>query len=63
MCLCAGSVSAERMGQGEVSGFTCRMLCTWQALGLGIKGPWLAPGGQILALVVQMDLENAILNL
>ena len=55
-----GSVSAERMGQGEVSGFTCRMLCTWQVLDLGIEGPWLALGGLILALV---GLRSAILNL
>ena len=27
---------------------TCRMLCTWQLLGLAVKGPWLAPGGLIL---------------
>ena len=28
------SVSAERVGQGEVSGVTRRALCTWQLLGL-----------------------------
>ena len=27
VCLCAGSVSAERVRQGEVGGTTCRVLC------------------------------------
>ena len=27
--LCAGSASAERVGQGEVGGVTHRVLCTW----------------------------------
>ena len=29
-CLSGGSASAERVGQGEVSGVTHRVLCTWQ---------------------------------
>ena len=28
----------------------CRVLCTWQLLGLAAKGPWLAPGGPTLGL-------------
>ena len=31
------SVSAERVGQGEVSGFTHRVTCTWWLLGLAVK--------------------------
>ena len=45
-----GSASAERVGQGEVSGVTRRMLCTWQLLGLAVKATWLAPGWPILTL-------------
>ena len=36
-CWCAGSASAERVGQGEVGGVTRRVLCTWQLLGLAVK--------------------------
>ena len=32
-----------------MGGITCRVLCTWQLLGLAVKGPWLGPGGTILA--------------
>ena len=46
---CAGSASAERVGQGEVGRVIYRVLCTRQLLGLAVKGPWLAPGGPILA--------------
>ena len=42
----AGSASAERVGQGEVGGVTHRVLCTWQLLGMAVKGLWLAPVGQ-----------------
>ena len=49
---CVGSVLAEteRVGQREVGGVTCRMLCTWWPLGLTVKGSWLAPGGPPLAM-------------
>ena len=50
MCLHAGSMSAERVRHGEVGGVTHSVLCTWQLLGLAVKGPWLAPGGLIVAL-------------
>ena len=36
VCLRTGSVSAERVGQEEVGGVTCRVLCTWWLLGLAI---------------------------
>ena len=47
---CAGSASAEMVGQGEVGGVTRSVLCTWQLLGLTVKRPWLALGGPILTL-------------
>ena len=34
-----GSSLAERVGQGEVSGVTGRVLCTWWLLGLAFKRP------------------------
>ena len=37
------------VGQGKVGGVTHRVLCAWKLLGLAVKGPWLAPGGSILA--------------
>ena len=40
-----GSASAERVGQGEVGGVTCRVTCTRWRLGLAVKAPWL---GQFL---------------
>ena len=46
-----GSASAETVGQGEVGGVIYRILCTWQLLGLAVKGPWLTQGGPILALL------------
>ena len=51
--LCAGSASAERVGQGEVGGVTGRVLCTWWLLGLALKRPWLVPGGPPHALTGQ----------
>ena len=48
--LCAGSASAQMVGQEEVGGVTCRVLCSWWLLGLGLKGPGLGPGGLALAL-------------
>ena len=47
-CMCADSVSAERVVQGEVGGVTHVVLCTWQLLGL--KGSWMALDGPILTL-------------
>ena len=34
--LCAGSTSAERVGQGEVDGVTCRVTCNMVAARLGL---------------------------
>ena len=49
-CWHPASASAERVEQGEVSGATRRVTCTWQLLGLAVKEPWLALGGSILIL-------------
>ena len=59
----AGSVSAERVGQGEVGGVTGRVLCTWWLLGLALKRPWLVPGGSPHALTTWTGLENITLTL
>ena len=37
MCWCIGSVSAERVGQGDVGGAIPRVLCAWWLLGLAVK--------------------------
>ena len=58
--LCAGSASAERVGEGEVGGVTGRVLCTWWLLGLALKRSWLAPGGPPHALTAWTGLENTI---
>ena len=60
VCLHTGSVSAERVGQEEVGGFTHRVQCTWQLLGLAIKGPWLPLGGPILTLAARISLETLL---
>ena len=57
-----GSASPDRVEQGEVGGVTRRVLCTWQLLGLGVKGPWLTPGGLILSLAARAGLENTTLT-
>ena len=63
MCLCAGSVLADRVGQGEVGGITRSVTCTWWLLGLAVKAPWLGLGGQYLALAAWTGLENTTLTL
>ena len=55
---CAGSASAERVEQGEVGGVTRRVTCTWQLLGLAVKGSWLTPDRPILGLAAWAGLEN-----
>ena len=52
-------MSAERGGQREVGGVTCRVTCTWWLLGLAVKVPW----GAFLALAAWTGLENATLTL
>ena len=58
--LCAGSASAERVGQGKVGGVIRRVLCTWQLLGLAVNEPWLTTSGPIPVLVVQTGLETLL---
>ena len=38
------------LGVGLNSSRDSQVLCTWQLLVLGVKEPWLAPGGAILVL-------------
>ena len=57
------SVPAERVGQGEVGGVICRVLCTLWLLGLALKRPWLALGGPPPALTGWTGLENTTLTL
>ena len=40
-----GSVGAERVGQGEVGGFTQRVQTAWPRL---VNSSWLEPGGPFL---------------
>ena len=46
--LARGFCISRKEGQGELGGVTCRVVCSWQLLGLAVKRPWLAPGGPIL---------------
>ena len=57
-----GSALAERVGQGEMGGVTCRVLCTWWLLGLAFKRPWLVPGGPPHTLTAWTGLENTTLT-
>ena len=57
-CAC-GSVSAERVGEGEVGVVTHRVTCTWWLLlGLAVKAPWLGQDGPILALAWAGGMTN-----
>ena len=48
----AGSVSAERVGQGDSTHW---VLYTWWVLGLAVIREWLALGGAILDLSRQLE--------
>ena len=50
MRLCVGSVSVERVVQGEVGGVTAECCAHGSYLDLAVKRPLLAPGGSILKL-------------
>ena len=43
-----GSVSAERVGQGEAGGCTRRVQTAWPRLGSALNSPWLEPGRPFL---------------
>ena len=62
-CLHAGSVSAERVGQGEVGGVTRKVLCTCWLLGLAVREPWLGLGRPPPILTAWTGLENTTLTL
>lgn len=62
MYLRTDSVSAKRVGQGKVGGVTHRMMCIFWLLWLAVEMPLLGLVGPILALVVQVGLENATLT-
>ena len=59
---CHGSVSAEKVGQGEVGGFTRRVTCTWWLPSLAVKTSWLGPGGPILALAARLGCQSVIVG-
>jgi len=58
-----GSALAENVGQGEVSGCTCRVPAAWLCLGSAVGLPWLALGGPFLSFLAFMDLETSCLTL
>ena len=58
MCLHAGSLSAEKVGQGEVGVVIHRVTCTWWLLGFALKEAWLGLDGPPLALTACTGLEN-----
>jgi len=58
-----GSALAENVGQGEVSGCTCRVQAAWLCLGSAVGLPWLALGGPFLSFLAFMDLETSCLTL
>ena len=59
---CAGSVSVERVGQGEVGWDHPQGDMHMVAARVGCKMPWMGPGGPILALAAWTGLENATLT-
>ena len=52
------SLWVSRKGRRSI----CRVLRTWQLLGLSVKWPWLALRGPILTLVARMGLESVTLT-
>jgi len=52
-CNDLGSASAERAGQGEVSGCTQRVQTAWASLGPALEMPWLALCGPLLSSCAQ----------
>ena len=46
---------AERVGQGEVSGFQPWAQVTWLLLGLAVENPWSALGGPLLPSCAQQS--------
>ena len=54
-----GSVLAERVGQGEVGGYTALPDNAWWQLQLPVEKPWSMTGGTFVCFLAQMGVENA----
>ena len=54
-----GSALAERVGQGEVGGYTALPDGAWWRLQLPVEKPWSMTGGPIVCFFVQTGIENA----
>ena len=54
-----GSVLAERVGQGEVGGYTALPDSAWWRLQLPVEKPWLRTGGPFVCFLAQAGVENA----
>ena len=58
-----GSGLAERVGQGEVGGYTPLADSAWWLLQLAVEKPWSMPGGPLLWFLAQMVLHNTLFAL
>ena len=54
-----GSALAERVGQGEVGGYTALPDSAWWWLQLTVKKPWSMMGGPLVCLLAQMAVGHA----
>ena len=53
------STLAERVGQGEVDGYTALADSAWQPLQLPVQKPWSMMVGPFVCLLAQMGVDNA----
>ena len=53
------SALAERVGQGEVGGYTALPDSAWWRLQLPVEKPWSMTGGPFVHPLAQMGVENA----
>ena len=54
-----GSALAERVGQGEVGGYTALPDSAWWWLQLAVEKPWSMTGGSFVCFLAQTGVENA----
>ena len=54
-----GSALAERVGQGEVGGYTALPDTAWWQLQLPVEKPWSMTGGPFVWFLAQTGIENA----
>ena len=54
-----GSALAERVGQGEVGGYTAVHDSAWWQLQLPVEKPWSMTGGPFVCFLAQTGVENA----